>query len=168
MDMQINGFSKYLVDENGAVKSFVKKWKNTYRTLRPKVSKSGHGHYHLLGDDGKRTSILIHRLVAIIFIPNPKNYSIVNHLDGNPMNNNIKNLEWCDQSRNMMHSYYELKKQGYKNRPIVQMSMDGEVIKVWPSVNRASKELGFKSTSAIWHALQRRSSYCRGFKWVYQ
>lgn len=43
----------------------------------------------------------IHRLVATAFIPNPNNYPIINHIDGNPLNNRADNLEWCTQKHNM-------------------------------------------------------------------
>ena len=45
----------------------------------------------------------IHRLVAILFIDNPKNFSHVNHKDGSRDNNHVDNLEWCTHSHNVMH-----------------------------------------------------------------
>lgn len=47
---------------------------------------------------------LVHRIVAETFIPNPNNLSIINHIDNNPSNNNINNLEWCTQSTNLLHA----------------------------------------------------------------
>jgi len=47
----------------------------------------------------------VHRLVAEYFIPNTQNKKCVNHIDGNPSNNNVSNLEWCTHQENERHSY---------------------------------------------------------------
>ena len=46
----------------------------------------------------------VHRLVAEYFIPNPNNYDIVNHKDGNKANPNKDNLEWSTYSENTIHA----------------------------------------------------------------
>jgi predicted DNA-binding protein YlxM (UPF0122 family) len=56
-------------------------------------------------EDGKQKHEYVHRAVAFAFIPNPNNYSQINHIDGNPQNNDICNLEWCTASQNVQHAY---------------------------------------------------------------
>lgn len=48
---------------------------------------------------------LVHRLVALHFVPNYHNLRIVNHIDGDPSNNRSSNLEWCTNSYNTRHAY---------------------------------------------------------------
>ena len=52
----------------------------------------------------KRKAFLVHRLIALTYIPNPENKPDINHLDGNPLNNNVSNLEWCTKTENMKHA----------------------------------------------------------------
>ena len=55
----------------------------------------------ILSLNGKRYLKYIHRLVAEAFIPNPNNYKEVNHIDSDPSNNCVENLEWCDRKYNL-------------------------------------------------------------------
>lgn len=67
--------------------------------LSPSTDKGGYKKI-VLNNNGKKKTMLIHRLVAHMFIPNPHNYIIVNHKDENPSNNYVENLEWCTQEYN--------------------------------------------------------------------
>lgn len=53
---------------------------------------------------GRNRNFYIHRFVAETFLPNPAKWEIVNHLDGNKLNNRIDNLEWCTRSGNYHHA----------------------------------------------------------------
>nr|DAG42761.1 MAG TPA: DNA TOPOISOMERASE IV, B SUBUNIT [Bacteriophage sp.] len=54
--------------------------------------------------DGSRHLTSPHRLVAWTFLPNPANLREVNHIDGNPQNNDVSNLEWVSSSENKHHA----------------------------------------------------------------
>lgn len=58
-----------------------------------------------LSHKGKQNLIGIHRLMALAYIPNPKNEATVNHIDGNKLNNSIENLEWLSASDNLKHAH---------------------------------------------------------------
>lgn len=61
--------------------------------------------YYGTSTNGTHGSILIHRVLAESFIPNPENKRTVNHKYGNKLNNSIDNLEWCTHSENNKHAY---------------------------------------------------------------
>jgi len=71
----------------------------TKRVLKLRIG--NHGYYYvLLSNNGNQKYLIIHRLVAIAFIPNIKNNKFVDHIDSNRLNNTISNLRWCDLSEN--------------------------------------------------------------------
>jgi len=55
--------------------------------------------------NGKRRKWSVHKLVALTFVPNPKNLPEINHKDGNRRLNYFKNLEWCNRSYNVKDGY---------------------------------------------------------------
>lgn len=67
----------------------------------------GNGRYphFTVGRNGKKRSICVHRLVALAFIPNPKNLAQVNHKNGIKTDNRVENLEWISVSQNINHAY---------------------------------------------------------------
>lgn len=57
-----------------------------------------------LGDRNHKPTWRVHKAVAETFIPNPNNLPIVNHIDGNKLNNSVDNLEWCTYKDNVKHA----------------------------------------------------------------
>ena len=54
----------------------------------------------MLSKDGKQRRVLVHRAVAMAFVPNPEGLNEINHKDENGKNNDASNLEWCDRKYN--------------------------------------------------------------------
>ena len=80
-----------------------------YSDIRKRILKgsinSGYIEYHLKIDKGKTKIKKLHRIIAETFIPNPNNYPVVNHINGNKLDNRVENLEWCTQSWNNKEAY---------------------------------------------------------------
>lgn len=91
----------YEVSNMGRIKSF---YNSEERIL--KKSKTTTGYWKIeLRKNKIRKSFKVHRLVAFAFIANPENKPYINHIDGNPLNNKVDNLEWCTQHENLVHAY---------------------------------------------------------------
>lgn len=71
--------------------------------MKPSPINSGHRQVNL-SDSSEHKHFLIHRLVALAFLPNPEGKSDVNHIDGNKANNRVSNLEWLTNAENQNHS----------------------------------------------------------------
>ena len=91
----------YMVSNLGRVKSIRF---GRERILKASTSQSGKGYKQVcLCKNGVKKYIGVHILVAMAFIPNPKNLPEVNHKDEDKSNNCVDNLEWCTASENSLH-----------------------------------------------------------------
>ena len=95
------GFEKYFsVSSLGRVLS-----KRTNRILKQHVRKDRRVTIatRIGGRRGNAYCFKVHRLVAEAFIANPENKPTVNHIDGNPTNNILENLEWATEREQVEH-----------------------------------------------------------------
>lgn len=116
----------------------------------------------------------IHRLVAIAFIPNPNNYSQINHKDGNKANNHVDNLEWCTQSQNMKHAYdigLRVRKPkkiiGSTSKPVFSTDMITGIVKEYKSTREASRLLKI-GQSGISRCCTDIQAISHGCTWTYK
>ena len=127
----------YKVDENGNVFSV-----RNNKLLKRMMFPSGYEYVHLCNGKGKTKLFRVHRLVAETFIPNPNNLPEVNHKDGDKLNNNVKNLEWCTNLENMRHSVETgLRNIKGENNPSAKLTVK-DVINIRKEYIPKSKEFG--------------------------
>lgn len=123
----------------------------TGQKLKTNINKSGYK-YVQLSSNGIRRTFRIHRLVAEAFIPNPLNLPYINHKDGNKLNNNIENLEWCTPRENNLHA----REKGliHDNKKIISINIEtGEVLK-FKSLSEAGRFFNI-NTAYIHRALNK-------------
>lgn len=102
----------YQVSTLGKIKSLPKKWivRNGGTHITKEFIRNGEigrgGYLYInLCKRSKPKTFLIHRIIAQTFIFNLGNKPCINHKDGNKLNNNVENLEWCTYSENHKHAY---------------------------------------------------------------
>ena len=100
----------------------------------------------LVNEEGLRL-YRVHQLVALAFIPNPDNYKQINHIDGNPHNNKVSNLEWCSAAHNIRHTSYKYKGGKNKQKPLLCYTLDGEFVGEFASGNQAALSLNIYANS---------------------
>lgn len=74
------------------------------RPLKQRLNEDGYLEVTMGKAKGKRTTFRVHRLVAMLFVPNPNNYTEVNHKDYNRANPRYDNLEWINHADNVKYS----------------------------------------------------------------
>lgn len=120
-----------------------------------------------LQKDGKKKIVPVHRLVAMAFIPNPANMPMVNHKDENKANNDVSNLEWCDNQYNV--NYGTAIERAIKKRIVSVIATDNNGNETcYASIKEAAQKMGVSTTciSQCCRRLRGRVNV-KGFSWRY-
>lgn len=166
--------SKERVVNNSKGKRIVKS-----KILSPFISNSGY--YAIVLHKTRPVFKLnyIHRLVANAFLPNKNNLEQINHIDGNKLNNNVFNLEWCSRSDNIKHAIkigliskdtlIEQIKQMNKivRKPILQIK-NGEIIAEYESTVIAGKQFSKNADRNISACARHKLKSAYGYQWEYK
>ncbi len=160
-----------MVSSEGRIKRIQRRINSSFgatRLLNERISqhnpKNKNGYKRInLTVNGVMTGFLVHRLVAEVFVKNPRNLPHVNHIDGEKLNNHPSNLEWVTHKENIHHAY----KTGLiKCEKSVCSNLDG--FGYWyPSIAQASRHTGASRPCICAAAMKKRQITAGGMAWEY-
>lgn len=104
--------SNYIITEEGKVFNLT-----TNKELKGSITENGY-RYFRLSDNGNKYRFYAHRLVAEYFLPNDDNTKIVNHINGDKLDNRVSNLEWTTYSENNIHANTTGLRKSNKNKKV--------------------------------------------------
>ena len=146
--VKIPGFSNYTLTRKGEVFSYL-----TEQILQGSVNPDGYLNFRLLSDEGKTTTVGLHRLLGLTFLDIPENVDdyVINHIDGIKSNNDLENLEWVTDKENLEHAG----KLGLtsKCKPISTRDVDSGEIEEFPSYIECARKFGL-TKDAVVHRLK--------------
>lgn len=134
-----------------------------------------------LTKNNEKKTFKIHRLVAETFISNPNNLPEVDHINTIRDDNRVENLRWVTPKENMNNPLTKEKRCGYQGNKseeikkkiskaqsikVVQLTLEGELVKIWDSAIKAQKECGFDNGN-INRCCRGKYKTHKGYKWMY-
>lgn len=155
----IVGFPKYQISNMGRIQG-QKGLVNSYDKMNAKYKLVG-----LYDENLKSHKFSVHRLVAKHFLPNPNNLPEINHIDEDPSNNAVSNLEWCDRKYN---AHYGTRCQRIKEESPLKKSVDlykydtDEFVGTYESITKVAEEIG-ATVSNICATLHGRRKQTKGY-----
>ena len=172
----IPGFEeKYAVTEDGNVWSYKHK-----KFLKPKLV-NGYPMVDLFkAKDTRKYPMLIHRIVAMTYIPNPDNLPEVNHKDERKTNPRVDNLEWCTHKHNMNYGTRTERAEASKTKESWKWCREAsaeahrksvrciETGKIYRSIKEAANSIGMKTGCHISQCCNGTRNVCGGYHWQYE
>lgn len=150
---------KYSVSDKGKVKNNI-----TNKILNQTPYQNGYLSVTLCAGN-KRLKRRVHRLVAEAFIPTEDKTLQINHKDENKLNNNVDNLEWCTGKYNKNYGTRNKRISRRLSQKVRQYSKDGQFIKEYDSIIKASIAMGMKNSSNLNKACNGKQKTCKGYIW---
>lgn len=141
--------------------------------LEMKLSKNANGYNIItLSKNNVSHTYIVHRLVAETFLPNPDGLPCVNHKDENKANNYVNNLEWCSVSYNNNYGTRQervskAQQNNFRSKKIGQYSLDGQLVKIWPSTGEVQRQLNYDKSN-IQKVARGVKHTAYGFIWKYE
>lgn len=122
-----------------------------------------------LSKNGEVHAFSIHRLVAMMFVPNPDGKPEVNHIDENIYNNRFDNLEWVSHRENIMSGTVQERIDKGRNKckkKVYQYDKKGNLIKTYDGCVDVEKD-GFSSKCVATCCVGKQKTH-KGFVWSHE
>lgn len=173
MNLDFIGYPLYDITDDGTVISLSYRRSNKEHPMKPHKDTKGYYQVKLRNEFGSK-QFIIHRLVAMAFIPNPDNLPQINHKDEVKTNNHVSNLEWCTNDYNVhygtgierMRRKMKGKKVPHLQKCVEQLDLQGNHIAYFDSAKEAQRQTGAHQVSRV--CLCKPRYYTSGgYKWRY-
>ena len=152
-DIPLEDFNNYSITKDGKIWS-----KKSNKYLKQQIC---NGYYTVRNSKSK--TYATHRLVAITFLENKNNYKVVNHIDENPLNNDVNNLEWVSQKENIN----KCSKVTSHPRRVIQLDLNANIINIYNSLTEAAENISL-TRHAINKVCLNINKTAGGYKWKYE